>query len=105
MNSARRQRIEELFDQVADEPPSERRRLLEAACGEDRNLVTEVLELLEAEVRGARILQHDIASLANVLLGTDSEFVVPGRFGRYVIQEYLGEGGMEQSIWLSATAW
>ncbi len=94
MSPERRRRVEELFDQIVDEPRSEHRRLLEAACGEDSGLITEVLELLGAEFHGNRILQQDIASLANALLETDKVPVVPGHFGRYVIHEYLGRGGM-----------
>jgi eukaryotic-like serine/threonine-protein kinase len=95
MNRERHGQITELFDQVADEPPSERRRLLEAACGEDRGLATEVLELFEAEARSNGILNKDVATLAGELL--DEEEIgapTPWRFGRYAIHEYLGEGGM-----------
>ena len=58
MNRERHGQIAELFDRVADEPPSDRRRLLEAACGEDRGLATEVLELFEAEARSNGILEQ-----------------------------------------------
>ena len=91
---SRRERVEELFEQVGDEPAAERRRRLELACGEDLELVEEVLSLFEAESRGSKVLQHDLASLAHALLDTGNGPAVPGRFGRYIIRGYLGQGGM-----------
>ena len=95
MNRERHRQIAELFDQLADEPPPERRRLLEAMCGDDRVLAAEVQELFEAEIRGNSILDKDVAVLAGEFLEEEEiSPPVPWRFGRYVIQEYLGEGGM-----------
>ncbi len=94
MSPSRRERVEELFEQFADESAPERSRLLKLACGDDVELVDEVLSLFEAESRGSKILQYDLASLAHALLDTGGGPVVPGRFGRYIIRKYLGRGGM-----------
>ncbi len=95
MSTARRTLAEELFDEVADQPLVEQRRLLEEACGEDCQLMEQVLALLEADASGGHeILSIDIAKIASELLNPATPPVIPGRFGRYVIREYLGHGGM-----------
>jgi eukaryotic-like serine/threonine-protein kinase len=94
MSSQHHQRIEELFERLVDEPPSERQRMLEEACGDDRELAERVSALLAADAEGHPILNRDVASLASELLDAGNGPALPGRFGRYVIREYLGEGGM-----------
>jgi serine/threonine-protein kinase len=94
MSPERRQRIEELFEQIVDEVPDEQHRFLKAACGNDDDLLGEVMALLKADIEGSRILEHDLASLAKAFLDTTPGVVTPWRFGRYVIHECLGEGGM-----------
>src|SRR6185295_9731666 len=95
MSSDRQTWKEELFEQIADLPRSEHRRLLEASCGEDHSLIEELMALLEADAAGGhRFLHQDVATMASRLLGGDDTRVIPGRFGRYVVQSFLGEGGM-----------
>jgi eukaryotic-like serine/threonine-protein kinase len=94
MNSERQDRIEQLFEQLADQPRSEQLRLLDAACGGDRTLEAEVAALLEADADGHPVLNEDAAGLASQLLDASASVVLSGRVGRYVIEKYLGEGGM-----------
>ena len=95
MSPERRRRVDELFDRVADLPPPDQRRALEAECGEDRDLMVAVTELLQADAAGHPLFGRNIVSLADELL-TDprKEVLVPGEVGRYLIRERLGQGGM-----------
>jgi serine/threonine-protein kinase len=90
----RHQRVEELFDRLADEPPSEQHRLLREACGDDHELEAHVAALLEADHDGHPLLHADAAALASELLDAGGATALPGRLGRYVLKEHLGEGGM-----------
>src|SRR5918998_5016451 len=94
MNVERQSRIEQLFEQLADQPRCDQQRLLDAACGGDRDLAVEVNALLDADAGVHPILHQEAASLASPLLDAGIGPVFSGRMGRYVIQGYLGEGGM-----------
>jgi serine/threonine-protein kinase len=94
MTPERQSRVEELFEQLADQPQGEQQRLLDAACCGDRALAAQVNALLEADADGHPILHEEAGVLARHLLDGASGPVLSGRMGRYVIQRYLGEGGM-----------
>jgi serine/threonine-protein kinase len=87
-------RVEELFDQLVDEPAWRQQEILASIRLDDSDLAREVASLLETDVDGHPVLQQDIASLAGRLLEGDRNGSVPPRLGRYLIQELLGEGGM-----------
>jgi hypothetical protein len=69
MDSARWDRIQSLFHDVADRPAPERRVVLESACGDDLALIAEVLALLDADARTS-LLDRDVASVARDIVGT-----------------------------------
>ena len=52
--------LRQLFDDALEREPSERRAFLEAACGEDRGLLAELLELLEVQERAVGFLERPI---------------------------------------------
>ena len=89
------ERIENLFQEALNLPPSTRSAFLEHACKDDESLRTAVEELLAASVRvdsnpawNSGALQNEAAALAAI----DSH----GNLGldRYQILERLGAGGM-----------
>jgi serine/threonine protein kinase/tetratricopeptide (TPR) repeat protein len=95
MNEDRWRRVQELFHQATELPPSEHRSFLKAACREDAPLLNEVLALLEQDARGDSLLDHDLAEIAQESM----EKLDPGsltlkEFGPYRIHRVLGEGGM-----------
>ena len=63
MDSARWERVQELFHQAADQPALERRSFLEAATGGDEQLVATVLGMLDEDSGGASLLDDDVAQL------------------------------------------
>ena len=93
MDSARWDQIQTLFHQAADLPDDRRIAFLDDACRGDRALMHEVLAMLEEDSRGASLLDRDVASLANGIIGT-AEPPVARECGPYRLGRLLGEGGM-----------
>jgi eukaryotic-like serine/threonine-protein kinase len=95
MDSTRWQRVQSLFHDTADLPAPEQRAFLQSACGDDSELMADILALLEEDARGASLLDRDLAHVAHQVL---EEGAAPSpafkEFGPYRIREVLGEGGM-----------
>jgi serine/threonine protein kinase/Tfp pilus assembly protein PilF len=95
MDSTRWEQIQTLFHEVADLPEPEQRTFLKAACGDDDELVAEVLALVEEDARGTSLLDRDLAQVAQQVLDEATPVSLPIKeFGPYRIKEALGEGGM-----------
>jgi serine/threonine protein kinase/tetratricopeptide (TPR) repeat protein len=95
MDSARWDRVQELFHQAVELPEGERRGFLQSQCGEDEALVGDVLALVEEDSRGSSLLDRNMAEVAHQLVG-EARQPLPNvkEFGPYRIREVLGEGGM-----------
>ena len=98
MNGERWQRVEELFHQAADLPPSERSPFLDHACAGDADLKDEVDSLLGHD---ATLETDDLEvaverTLVQLPGGGDgvSGDLVGKRLGPYTITELIGRGGM-----------
>jgi eukaryotic-like serine/threonine-protein kinase len=95
MDSARWERIQSLFHDVADLPEPEQRTFLKTACGDDEGLITQVLALVEEDARGSSLLDRDLAHVAQQVLDEAAPASLPFKeFGPYRIKQALGEGGM-----------
>ncbi len=95
MDSARWERIQKLFHDAADVPQGEQRMFLEAACGDDEDLIVEVLAMLDQDARGHSLLDRNIADLAQeTLANAIPASLILKEFGPYQILKLLGEGGM-----------
>lgn len=95
MDSSRWERIQSLFHDTADLPAADQRTFLETACGDDRELIAEVLALLEEDARGASLLDRDLAQVAHQVLEQEAAPSLAFKeIGPYRIQRFLGEGGM-----------
>ncbi len=95
MDSARWHRIQNIFHDAADLPPAGRKALAEAACGDDEELLVEVLAMLEQDASGHSLLDHNIADIAQETLAKPiPAFLVLKQVGPYRIIRLLGEGGM-----------
>ena len=68
MDRARWHRIQRLFHDAADVPQGEQRVFLEAACGDDEELVVEVLAMLDQDASGHSLLDRNIADIAQETL-------------------------------------
>jgi serine/threonine-protein kinase len=95
MDSARWQRIQDLFHEVADLPEAEQQSLLSRQCAEDPALLAEVMNLLREDAAGNSLLERDVAQVAEEVLGSCAAPAPPfERFGPYHILRTLGAGGM-----------
>lgn len=92
MDNARWQRIQNLFHDAAALPPSEQEPFLHAACGQDQELIAEVLAMLEQDAGGNSLLDHSLAEVAHQTLAVPARF--QKEFGAYRLIRLLGEGGM-----------
>ena len=86
------ERIQEIFLQAADVPPSERAALLDGMCGPDTEIRVEVESLLRADTTGesgvCAAIQSEVASML------DEPSLVDTRLGSYRLLKQVGRGGM-----------
>jgi serine/threonine protein kinase/tetratricopeptide (TPR) repeat protein len=91
MDTARWHKMQELFGQAIEADPKDRRALLERRCGDDRELLEELLSLLAADESGHSMLD----GLAVQAVDISSEISYEGKnVGPYRIVEQIGSGGM-----------
>lgn len=93
MDPERWERVQELFFQALERPEEERRDFVEEGCAGDAELLASVTALLEADSRGAPLLDGDLAAAAAGVLEDDG-LDAPRWIGPYRVLRPLGEGGM-----------
>jgi serine/threonine-protein kinase len=91
MDSARWQKIQELFHEATILPESERRAFLKTVCRDDEELISEITAMLQQDSNGNSLLDQNLADIANKTLSAD---VISKEFGPYRTMKLLGEGGM-----------
>ena len=95
MDSARWQKIQSLFHELADLPSFEQRASLQARCGNDQALVAEVMALLYEDASGASLLDRGVAQVAHEILQNEYDTALPfQQVGPYRLKRVLGHGGM-----------
>ena len=92
MQPERWQRVQELFHHAADLPRSEQLSFLSQACGDDSEIRSTVLAMIEQDSKSFGLLDRDVSDLAADLIQADT--AQPREFGPYRIKSVLGEGGM-----------
>jgi len=96
LDPARWRLIRELFDDLVECHPAERRARMEVACAGDRQLFREVSSLLDHDDPSSRDSIEDVLAQAahDVVTVRDGIRPIPVTIGRYRILDKLGEGGM-----------
>ncbi len=95
MDSGRWRRIQGLFHDAVDLPPAEQKEFLATACGDDQQLIVEVLAMLDQDASGHSLLDRNLADVAyETFQKAVPASLILKEFGPYRILKLLGEGGM-----------
>lgn len=95
MTPARWQRVADVVDRLLDTPPGERGEVLDAECGGDDDLRTEVSSLLAAEGDADSVSRAIRTAVDDARRPAEAEVPRAGdRIGAYEIERELGRGGM-----------
>lgn len=92
MENDRWQRLQSLFHEAAELPPSARQEFIASRCGSDHQLAAEVAAMLEHDSHGGGILDRNLTQTARENLIDAAP--VAKEFGAYRVVRVLGEGGM-----------
>ena len=93
MDNARWQRIQNLFHRATDLSPVEQQTFVRTACGDDTELASEVIAMIEQESSSNSLLDRKLADVAHQTLTANGDIPLK-EFGPYRILGVLGEGGM-----------
>ncbi|TKR30158.1 serine/threonine protein kinase [Luteimonas gilva] len=102
MSEDRWRRIRTLFERLAELPAERWRERLAEACGGDRELEREVLDLLIADADAAQP-QERIARGVEAMAADTGERLAGMRLGPFRLLEPIGRGGMG-AVWLAERA-
>jgi serine/threonine protein kinase/tetratricopeptide (TPR) repeat protein len=94
ISRARWQKIQALFEEIADSHPAERAARLASSCGDDTDLRISVESLLISDQRTEDPLVNAIGEAAESLLVEHQDRLLGTRIGAYRIVSILGHGGM-----------
>jgi len=94
ISRARWQRIQSVFEEIADADPAERDARLARHCGNDAELRTSVESLLASDRQEGDPFPNVIGEAAEALLEAHQDRLLGARVGPYKIVSILGHGGM-----------
>jgi serine/threonine-protein kinase len=95
MSQGRFDRLQELFLEATDLPPTERDTFLERECAGDASLLAEIRALLAEDVQQESLLDQGLGRVAERLVRDAPDEILSGKeFGPYRITRRIGEGGM-----------
>ena len=94
MDSARWDRIADIFNDAAERPEAERQAFLDEACGSDAELMAAVRTMLKSDSAGSPLLDRGLPEIAYRMVGGPAETLPFQEVGPYRLIRILGEGGM-----------
>ena len=92
MDERRWLQVKEVFQRAIEQPAAERIRWVERECGDDKELLAEVLSLLESDLEGTEFLK--VPRERTPPETAESPFPTFPSPARYRVVEKIGEGGM-----------
>jgi serine/threonine-protein kinase len=91
------QRINEILEQVLEQPADQREALVRSACGSDSGLADEVLDLLQHDLEETAIQSRALSAIDDALRDIDQRRPLIGsRIGPFVLTREIARGGMGQ---------
>lgn len=95
MNAERWQRVQHVFHEASALAQDARQAFVENSAGGDAAFVSQVMTMLDEDVRGDSLLDRGLADVATRLLDDPLVATVPaGDFGPYQLVRPIGQGGM-----------
>jgi eukaryotic-like serine/threonine-protein kinase len=89
------QKVREVFDTALRQEPEERQNYLNEACGDDKNLLTEVESLFSSLAKSDEFLETPaVAHVADIIESPTNPLAPGTRFGHYELIRQIGIGGM-----------
>lgn len=87
-------RVNALLEQAMDRPATERQAWLDDACGDDKELLAEVLELLSYDAEQTGNILSSVRSVAADLGNDETTRLIGEQVGNYRIKAKIADGGM-----------
>ena len=96
MTPERRQRVLEVFHSACERPPTQAADFVRAECGQDAEMRSEVLRMVEERARGGMLDRPPGDEPTVTMPALGQAIFAPGQLvsGRYRIVRFLGRGGM-----------
>ncbi|HXG67063.1 MAG TPA: protein kinase [Blastocatellia bacterium] len=95
MKPERWKQIDQLLEAALERPPGQRAALLDAACGGDEALRSEVEALIRSDEQAASFMEAPAFEVgAGLLVEDKSDSLVGQRLGPYRVLSLIGKGGM-----------
>ncbi len=94
MDTARWQRVQEVFHRALELPAAEREDFLVETCADDPSLADSVRALLRADATSETVIDRGVEALAVEATAGTPDATLPREIGPYRILRLLGEGGM-----------
>jgi serine/threonine protein kinase len=89
------QKVREVFDAALKQQPEERPNYIKVACGDDKNLLTEVESLFSSLAKSDEFLETPAVAHVADIIESPTKPLAPGtRFGHYELIQQIGVGGM-----------
>ena len=95
MDADRWQRVQHVFHEASALAPEARKAFVETAADGDAAFASQVMTMLDDDVRGDSLLDRGLADVATRLLDDAVVAAIPtGDFGPYTLVRPIGQGGM-----------
>ena len=93
MEAKRWQTVQRVFEEAVEQPTADREAFAEEACEGDRQVLEEVMSLLQADAEAGQSIEQAVEGGEGLLWGGQDTMAEGPRFGKYEVKARIGEGG------------